>query len=419
MKAPDWIRTFQKHQHWFRASQKILETLKDARHGGPVATTLAGLSIFGQVVDTMFPGESGWQILRQRGYRDTNFSIGGFLCEIMMQSDLPAIVLPVGLSSQVVMWETEDAGVAAVYHGGEYGDGPFLRDGDEAAFVALLQRIIWENGNDLMLSANKGYFWRGARKFRLTPMPEPGPYIGKKQPEDFAARIAKYGDTPRTVLLRGPTGIGKSVLARHIAKVMGKGSTRTLKIAASILKACRFDEVIALARFFQPSVLLLDDLDLSDKSNTEEFLTMLEALRAPDCLVIVTMMAPTERDKEPEMGDWHFDGMRPGRIDEIFTFYLPDAEEREAILRHYFDTFGMVVPKKATLKKIVEATEELSGAYLSEVARRIHVHGLEEWEGEILNVRRTAPKPGKAEEEKGNGDNPPDSGDKCKDAHPS
>jgi len=86
MKAPDWVRTFQKHQDWFKTSQKILETLKDARNGGPVASILAGLSIFGQVVDTMFPGESGWQILRQRGYRDTNYSIGGFLCEIMMQS---------------------------------------------------------------------------------------------------------------------------------------------------------------------------------------------------------------------------------------------------------------------------------------------------------------------------------------------
>jgi len=394
MKTPKLIRAFQKHQHWFRTSQKILETLKDARNGGPIASTLAGLSIFGQVVDTIFPGESGWQILRQRGYQDTNYSIGGFLCEIMMQSDLPTTILPVSLTSQVIMWENEKMGVAAVYHGGEYGDGPYLKNSDEKAFINLLQEIIWKNSNDLMMSANQGWFWRGARKFHLTPMQTPGPYIGKKQPEDYATRIAKYGNTPRTILLRGPTGIGKSVLARHIANSLKKGSAQTLKIAATTLKACQFDEVIALAQFFQPSVLLLDDLDLSNTEKTEEFLTILEALRAPDCLVIVTMMSPTNKNKEPEMGDWHFEGMRPGRIDEIFTLYLPDNTEREAILRHYCDQFKMKTPATRVFKKIIKETEGLSGAYLGEVIRRLHIHGLKEWQTEVLNVRRTSPKPG-------------------------
>jgi len=108
------------------------------------------------------------------------------------------------------------------------------------------------------------------------------------------------------------------------------------------------------------------------------------------------------------MGDWHFDGMRPGRIDEIFTFYLPDEEDREAILRHYFDRFGMKAPKRATIRKIVEATDGLSGAYLGEVARRIDVHGLAEWEEEILNVMRTAPKPGTEGDGDGKGDTPED-----------
>jgi len=408
VKAPRWVRKFQRQREWYKTAGEVLKIINEAQKGGPIGYALAGLNVFGQILDTMFPGESAWQLLRQQDYRDTDYSIGGFLCELMHRSKLPLTVLPVGLGSQIALWENDEVGIAAVYYGDEYGNGPYLREGDEAAFIKVIQDVIWSNGNDLMLSANKGdaFYWRGARKFRLSPMPDPGPYIGKKRPEDFAARLKRYGRGPRTVLLRGPTGIGKSVLARHIAKLMGGGTTRTLKIASSTLRNCRFDEDIALARFFQPTVLLLDDLDLSEKKNTEEFLTMLEALRAPDCLVIVTMMAGTDPDKKPEMGDWHFDGMRPGRIDETFTFYLPDKTDRDLILRHYYDRYGVPAVSRQRQTAIVKATDGLSGAYLGEVARRIQVHGIDEWKTEVQNVVLTAPKPGNGDEGDGKGDKP-------------
>jgi hypothetical protein len=405
MEPPIFVRRIQQYTPWFKAAKEILEALKEARDGGSVSKALAGLSIFGTALNTLFPGDSPWQILRQRGLRNTDYSIGGFLCELLLRSELPMTVLPVGLTSQIILWETESGGhpgVAAVYHSGEYGEGPYIQNGDEEGFIELLQDIVWTNGSDLMIStvsSGNRWFWRGAGKFRLNRMPEPGPYISTKQPQDYVDRIFKYGNVPRTVLLRGPTGIGKSVLARHIARQSGKGSTRTLKIAANTLKACRFDEVLAFVRFLQPSVLLLDDLQLDDKKHTEDFLTMLEALRAPDCLVIATMMAPTDRTKKPQMGDWHFEGMRPGRIDETFTFYLPDAKDRDLVLRHYYKLFGVADPKPQTQKAIVRATRNLSGAYLAEVARRLQVHGVESWREEIQNVCLTAPNPEKDKEE--------------------
>jgi len=393
-KPPRIIRAIQRNAHWFSAANEVLAVLFAARGGGPVSKGLAVMSAFGTALDNFFPGESAWDIMRQRGYKDTDYSIGGFLCDTLLRSDLDRVVMVVGLGTQIVFWETERGGIAAVYNGTQYSDGPYLMDGDEDYFIERLREVVWSQGNDLMLSAKRGtdrYSWRGAGKFRLTPMLPPGPYIGKRRPEDIAARLARYGDVARTVLLRGPTGIGKSVMARHVAGLLGKEGNRTLKIAASILKSCRFDEVTAFVRFFQPTVLLLDDLDLDDDSNTEEFLTMLEALRAPDCLVIVTMMTPTEPDKEPTIGDWHFAGMRPGRIDETFTFYLPDPRERADILRLYFQEFQVAEPAKRTMNAIVKATDKLPGAYLMEVARRIAVHGIKDWKAEIQNVRRTAP----------------------------
>lgn len=402
MKPPVILKKLQSQKQWFKAAQEILQILWQSRDGGTIAKAVAGFSILGNVLNTVFPGESAWNYLHQKGYRETDYPIGGFLCELMMRSGLSMITLPAGLTSEINIWETEKNGIAAVYYGGEYGDGPFLKNADEKFLIETLREVVWnQNGNDLMLSAsNKGYFWRGSKKFRLTPMQGYGPYIGKKKPEDFAKRLRKYGSSPRTILLRGPTGIGKSVLARHIAKMMGKKSARTLKVAGSVLKSCGFDEMISLVKFFQPSVLLLDDLELGSEERAEEFLTILEALRAPDCLVIVTMMIPTDSKKKPEMGDYYFSGMRPGRIDEVFTFFLPDAEDRDIILKHYYSEMGIRSIQARTQKAIVKATNGLSGAYLGEVARRIKIHGVKGWKSEVENVRLTAPNPSVKEGEK-------------------
>ena len=198
------------------------------------------------------------------------------------------------------------------------------------------------------------------------------------------------------------TGSGKSPATRHIARLMGRESARTLKVAGSVLRACGFDEMISLVKFFQPSVLLLDDLELGNEQRTEEFLTILEALRAPDCLVIVTMMTPTDQKKKPKMGDYHFGGMRPGRIDEVFTFFLPDADDRDAILQYYYSQMDVPNVAANTQKAIVRATSGLSGAYLGEVARRIKIHGIKEWRAEVENVRLAAPDPSAESEGTGN-----------------
>jgi len=175
-----------------------------------------------------------------------------------------------------------------------------------------------------------------------------------------------------------------------------------MKLASSLLTGISHNRLLALVRYLEPTVLLLDDLDLSNRQNTETFLTILEVLRSPGCLVVVTMMTDPEHvETEPEKGSWHFPGMRPDRIDEMYTLHLPIEKERYLILKEYLKD---VPHKKKILKKVAAMTEGLSGAYLMEVARRLTTFGFDNWEDEVNHILWTAPFP--EEEEDGVVDTP-------------
>lgn len=395
-RLPRAVQFIKKKGKWIKAASKLLEISHAAKDGGPLTRVLGGVVAVGEMAEIFYPPDSPWSYFSNRGYEAINTQIDGFLCELLLNSRMDRHIVAATLTDQAYLFVHEDITIGAIYSGGKYSNGPYLLNGNYEDIIDVLREIVWEGGRDIMLSAKKdeSYSWRASNKYSIGTTPEPGPYLGvRHDPKKFAERLAKYGREPRSVLLRGTTGVGKSVFARHVAKHSAKESAKTLKIASSVLARCSFQEVIAMVQLFQPTVLLLDDLSLDDAAKTESFLAMLEALRDPDCLVIATVMTDKadDPDKEPEMGDWHFPGMRPGRIDEILTFYLPNTEERNLILRHYLG-LDLDVPI-IDWEKILESTSGLSGAYLGEVARRLKVHGYNAWEEEIESVKRASPKP--------------------------
>lgn len=398
--TPPWLKNLKRNLHWFEASGKLLQTVYAAREGGPLSLGLAVINAAGVILENVVPDESVWGWPHRHGFVEHDTCIGEFLCDTLLKSGEPYQIMAADLSNMVIVWS---CGVAAVYsRNGEHQGGPYLdagAPGAERNMLRAIQDYVWRNNHDLMLIPKTGGRRGYTEGWDLDPMQSLGRYVGKKDPDWYAHRMRAYGDRPRTIVFRGPTGVGKSVLARHIARKLGHGEAKTLKIASSVLHDLRHNQLLALVRYLEPKVLLLDDLDLENRSNTEKFLAVLEVLRTPDCLVIVTMMTmPEHVEREPKPGSWHFPGMRPDRIDEMFTLYLPDEDERYEILAEYLKDVRF---KKKTLRKVAQRTENLSGAYLMEVARRLIVHGFDEWEREVDNVLWTAPAPPSEEEEEG------------------
>lgn len=125
-----------------------------------------------------------------------------------------------------------------------------------------------------------------------------------------------------------------------------------------------------MARLLQPSVVVVEDVDLIARERTEmdvqrmvllhKLLNEMDGLREDaEILFILT----TNR---PELLEAAL-ASRPGRIDQAIEFPLPGEDGREKLVRLY--SYGVDVPEDV-LQTIINKTEGVSGAFIKELMRR-------------------------------------------------
>lgn len=375
-----------------RSADQLLQTFSRVRSGSPFSRALGAAAAAGQVLDLAFPERSLHDELVGRGYQPLGSAIDAFLCDRLRVSDLPRTESRISETMRLYAW---DGGrVVAVWDKtGEFEVGPYLRGAD---LPALLQRTIWAAGEDLALTLERVDDKRV--KLALQPMKPPGDYLGDPAPDALADRLAKR--RAGSMLLYGPSGSGKSTLARLVGRRLRPGG-RTLKLSAGVLlRQASSSALLTLVRMLRPTVLLLDDVQEILESHEGrrhgeggeagadfgDLLALMESFHGEEAFVVATYMtSPGSRmDGALRAGDLYFPGLRPGRIDLIQDVPVPDAIWRTRILQHYLD--------EAPSPELVKATAGLTGAYLRELAVRVRAWGMEEWQAEVKNLRRAAPR---------------------------
>jgi transitional endoplasmic reticulum ATPase len=181
---------------------------------------------------------------------------------------------------------------------------------------------------------------------------------------------------PRGILLSGPPGCGKTMLAKALATETGynlialKGPELLSKFVGE--SEARMAEIFRKARQVAPCLLFFDEIDgllparsegASSSPVTDRVLSQflaemdgLEELRG-----VLVLAATNRRDRlDPA-------ALRAGRFDEWLEVGLPDREARMEILRLHLADKAPLAPD-LSLDPVVDALEGASGADLAAIA---------------------------------------------------
>lgn len=174
--------------------------------------------------------------------------------------------------------------------------------------------------------------------------------------------------TKKGLLFYGPPGTGKTHTIHYLARAL-EGHT-TLLVSAE--QVGLLSEYMVLARLLQPSIVVLEDVDLiardrSQMNNVCEEVLLNKLLNEMDGLkeeADILFILTTNRPEALEAAL----ASRPGRIDQAIEFPLPDSVGREKLLILYAK--GAQLPADL-VSEVVRRTDGVSAAFIKELMRRI------------------------------------------------
>ena len=225
-------------------------------------------------------------------------------------------------------------------------------------------------------------------------------------PMKYPGLYDKLGhNMPRGILLHGPSGTGKTLLAKAVATqseanfISVRGPELLSKWVGESERGIR--EIFKRARQSSPCVVFFDEIDSiapirgagGETAVTERVVSqLLTELDGMENMHGVIVLAATNRADmiDPAL-------LRPGRFDKIIQIPLPDKESRKSILKINAEKIPTITetsdPKHIDFEKLAEITDGLSGADTASIANTavsLVIHEFLDSHPDVKDIEKTS-----------------------------
>ncbi len=202
---------------------------------------------------------------------------------------------------------------------------------------------------------------------------------------DFLKNPSKYRDfginLPKGVLLVGPPGVGKTLIAKALAGEAGvpffyQSGSSFVQMYVGV-GAKRVRDLFAKAKMSAPSIIFIDEIDAIGKSrgnlrNDEREATLNQLLTEMDGFEGSEGVIVIGATNKAELLDDAL--LRPGRFDRRIFVELPGLKDRLEILKVHIKNR----PFKGNLENIAKMTVGFSGAALASLVNEASIYALKQ-----------------------------------------